>query len=70
MRHEWSRFRAIPMPAHRYMEQIGSAAILETKKSAGVAPELNLWEHVTHTPPPSTNKAAHSEDTEETSPEV
>ena len=30
------------------------------KRSAGVAPEANLWEYVTCMPPPSTNKAAHS----------
>ena len=33
--------------------------ILASKRSAGVAPEVNLTESVTHTPPPSTNKAAH-----------
>ena len=31
-----------------------------TKRSAGVEPEVNLKEHVTCTPPPSANKAAHS----------
>ena len=35
-------------------------AILATKWSADVVPEVNLWEHVICTPPPSTNKAAHS----------
>ena len=44
------------MPARRYMEEIGSAA----KRSAGVAPKVNLGEHVTHMPLPSANKAAHS----------
>ena len=40
------------MPARRYMEEIGSAAMLAGKKrSAGVAPEVNLQ---------SVNKAAHS----------
>ena len=48
------------MPAHRYMEENGLAAMLATKKLAGVAPEVNLQEHVPHTPPPSANKAAHS----------
>ena len=33
--------------------------ILASKRSAGVAPEVNLTESVTHTPPPSTNKAVH-----------
>ena len=30
------------MPAHRYVEEIGSAAMLVTKMSAGVPPEVNL----------------------------
>ena len=42
------------------MEETSSAAMLATKRSAGVTPEVNLREHVTHTPPPSANKAAHS----------
>ena len=33
---------------------------LAAKRSAGVVPEVSLREHVTHTPLPSTNKAAHS----------
>ena len=37
-----------------------SAAMLAAKRSAGVAPEVNLREHISHTPPPSVNKAAHS----------
>ena len=48
------------MPAHRYGEEIGSAAMLATKRSAGVAPEVNLRECVTHMPLPRTDKAAHS----------
>ena len=48
------------MPAHRYVEENGSAAILAAKRSAGVASEVNLREHITHMPPPSVNKAAHS----------
>ena len=47
------------MPGHRYVEEISSAAILATKRSAGVIPEVNLREDVTCTPLPSTNKAAH-----------
>ena len=35
-------------------------AMLAPKRSAGVAPEVNLREHVTYMPPPSVNKAAHS----------
>ena len=30
------------MTAHKYVEEIGSAAMLVTKRSAGVAPEVNL----------------------------
>ena len=48
------------MPVCRYVEEIGSAAMLAAKRSAGVAPEVNVREHVTHTPLPSANKAAHS----------
>ena len=38
----------------------GLAAMLATKRSAGVTPEVNLMECVTHMPLPSSNKAAHS----------
>ena len=48
------------MPACRYIEEKSLAAILVTKKSAGVTPEVNLMKHLTHMPPPSTYKAAHS----------
>ena len=48
------------MPAHRYMEENGLAAMLTTKRSVGVAPEVMLKECVTHMPPWSMNKAAHS----------
>ena len=44
------------MPATRYVENNGSAAVLSAKSSAGVTPEVNLRECVTCTPPPSTNK--------------
>ena len=46
------------MPTHRYMEEIGSATVLASKRSAGVAPEVNHGEHVTHTHTPSANKVA------------
>ena len=46
-------------------EEISSAAILATKKSAGVPPKVNLREYTSHTYLPSANKAP-----EETSPEV
>ena len=49
------------MPAHRYMEEKGLATMPATKRSAGVAPEVNLRECVTHMPLSSTNKAAHSD---------
>ena len=45
-----SQFRAPPMPACRYMEDNGSCAMLATKMSAGVTPEMNLMEHITCTP--------------------
>ena len=48
------------MSAHRYVEENGSAAMLATKKSAGVAP--NLRERVTRMPLLSADKAAHSGD--------
>ena len=48
------------MLAHRYVEENGLAAMLATKWSAGVAPEVNLRECVTGMPPLNTNKAAHS----------
>ena len=46
--------------------------MLDIKRSAGVAPEVNLKEHVTCTPQASANKAAYygSENPEEMSPEV
>ena len=69
--HDESQFQAPPMPAHRYVEYNGSAAILATKRSAGVTPEVNLGECVTHRSPPSVNKAAHSIfKTQDMSPEV
>ena len=48
------------MPAHRYMGENDSAAMLAARRSAGVTPEINLKECVTYMPPPSMNKAAHS----------
>ena len=47
------------MPACRYMEENGSAAILDTKRLGGVTVEVNLREHVTCMPLPSMNKAAY-----------
>ena len=48
------------MPARRYMGEIGSAAMLASKRLAGVVPEMNLREHATCTPLQSANKGAHS----------
>ena len=48
------------MPACRYVEEICSVVMLGPRRSAGVTPEVNLRQCVTHTPPPITNKAAHS----------
>ena len=48
------------MLAHRYLEAIGSAAMLAIKRLAGIVPEVNLRECVTYMPPPSENKTAHS----------
>ena len=50
------------MPASRYVE--GLLAILVAKRSAGVAPEWNLRQHVTcntYMPLCHANKAAHSD---------
>ena len=42
------------------MEENGLAAMLATKRSAGVTREVNLREDVICMPPPNVNKAAHS----------
>ena len=42
------------------MEEIDLAAMLATKRLAGVAPKVNVRECVAHMSPPSMNKAAHS----------
>ena len=48
------------MPARTYVEGNGSATMLAAKRSTGAALGVNLKECLTHTPPPSVNKAAHS----------
>ena len=48
------------MPAHRYVEENGSAAILVTKRLGGVIAKVDLRECITHMPPPSMNMAAPS----------
>ena len=59
------------MPGHRYVEELDSAAMLATKRLAGVTPEVNLGEHVTHTTPPSvTRLPTLAFNLDETSPEV
>ena len=55
------------MFARRYMEENGSAAKLATKRSAGVAPEVNLKECVAHTLLPSMNKAANPDECQQKS---
>ena len=58
--HDRSWFWAPPMLAHRYVEENNMAAMLVTKRSAGITPKVKIRQHVTHRPPPSANKAAHS----------
>ena len=48
------------MPAYRYVEENGLAAMLTIKRLAVATPEVNLRECVTHTPLPCVNKATHS----------
>ena len=45
---------------HRYVVENGLVAMLATKRSAGVAPDVNLRGHVTPIPVPSINRFAHS----------
>ena len=49
---------AYGMPGCKYVEEIGSATMLATKRSAGVGPVVNLRELIC-TPLPSANEAAH-----------
>ena len=55
LQHYRSWFRASPMPVHRYVEENGSAVMLGANTMAGVTPEVNLREHVTHMPLSSTH---------------
>ena len=48
------------MPTHRYVEENGLAALLATKRLAGVTPEVNPRKHLTRMPLPSMNKTVHS----------
>ena len=54
------RFRAPSMPARSYVKENSSAVMLATRRSTGVALEVNLWERISRMPTPSANKAAHS----------
>ena len=47
--------------SQKYVDDNGSAAMLVTKRPAGITPEVNLREHASHTPLPGVNKAAHSD---------
>ena len=49
-----------PTSAETCMWGEGLAAMLALYTGKGVAPEVNLREHISHTPPQSLNKAAHS----------
>ena len=46
------------MPTSTYVKENGLAAMLASKRSAGVTPEVNIWECVRYTSQPSVNKAA------------
>ena len=48
------------MLACKYVEKKGLTAMLAAKRSAGVAPEVNLKECTSPMPLPSANKASHS----------
>ena len=46
------------MLAGIHVEENGSAAMLASKSLAGVTPQVNIKEHVTHSHLPSVNEAA------------
>ena len=48
------------MPDRRYVDEIGSGAMLAGKRLAGAAPEVKLRKAVTSMPLPCKNKVAHS----------
>ena len=43
---------------HKHVDENGSAAMLVVKRSAGVAPEVNLGKCTLHIPPPTANNKA------------
>ena len=49
------------MSGCRYVEEISSAAMLATKRSGGVAPEMDVNEHVIWMPLPIVIKATHND---------
>ena len=49
------------MPACKYVEENGSAAMSVAKRSAGVIPEMNLRKCVTRMPLSSANEATNFE---------
>ena len=53
-------FKVPPLPACRYVEEKRLAAILATKRSAGVAPEVNFRKYVERMPLPSGTRLPHS----------
>ena len=58
--HSISKSRAPPMLVCKYVDDNGSVAMLDTKRSVGVTPEANFREYTSHVPLPSVNKATHS----------
>ena len=48
------------MPARSYVKENSSAVMLATRRSTGVALEVNLWERISRMPTPGVNKAAYS----------
>ena len=56
--HNRSQSQVPPMLICKYVDDNGSVAMLTTKTSAGVTPEVNV--HTSYMTLPSANKAAHS----------
>ena len=48
------------MLVFKYVDENGSVAMLAAKRSAGVAPEVNISDHTSCMSLPSVNKVAHS----------
>ena len=58
--HNRSQSEAPPMLVCKYIDENGLAAMLATKRLAGVTSEVNLREHTSQMPWRSVDKAAHS----------